>query len=174
MTSRSAFRFVVTLALVFAVAGAYGIFTAKASGSSSASARIVEGAPPPTASAAETLAKTVVVQGESFLDLPPATFVAIDGTTIRCPRTCSFGGENKQQVLATATSNIAILTSVDGTFIGVGPYLGPVTTDYEAKQWSDFGSGFSAASHSLQTWVYMRDADATAYWYTFNYRVYVP
>lgn len=171
MTSRSAFRFVVTLALVFAVAGAYGIFTAKAAGSSSA--RVVNNQPP-TASAAETLAKTVIVQGESFASLPAGTFVAIDGTTIRCPRTCSFGGENNQQVLASSSSNIAILTSVDGTFIGVGPYLGPVSTDYEAKQWSDFGSGFSAASHSLQTWVYMRDAAATAYWYTFNYRVYVP
>jgi hypothetical protein len=174
MTSRSAFRFVVTLALVFAVAGAYGIFTAKASMKSASSVLGVRGAPS-TVSGVETPRRVRVAQGESFASLPVGTFTLIDGAAITCPSgTCSYGGDNNQQVQASATSNIAILTSVDGTFIGVGPYLGPVSTDFEAKQWSDFASGYAPGSHLVQTWVYMRDAAATAYWYNFKYTIYTP
>jgi hypothetical protein len=163
---------VVVLTLTIAVAG--GILTAKASRKSFASATHLT--PPPAASKKVTLQKSIFVSGFSGVSLPVGTFTTVDGTTLKCPGTsgsCIYESENHLQILSSAASNWAILTTVDGTFIGDGgPYLGPVGTDYAAGIWSDVSSATSLGNHSLTTQAYMRDASATAYNYSFNYRVY--
>ena len=123
MTTRSAFKFAVILALVFALAGGYGVFTAKASMKSASSVLGGTERIPTVVSPVEKLAKTVIVQGESGAFLPTATFTLIDGATISCPAPCSFQGDNWLQVLSSATSNLALLTAVDGNFIGLGRSL---------------------------------------------------
>ena len=176
MTIRRAFKFVVTLVVVLAVAGGYAAFTAQASHRGFASATHIT--PAPSASAKETLKKTIFVSGFSGASLPAGTFVPIDGATMNCPGvgTCNYEVENHLQILASAASNWALLTTLDGTYIGSGgPYLGPVGTDYTAGSWSDVTtSSVGAGSHTLQTQAYMRDNSATAYNYSFNYRVYKP
>jgi hypothetical protein len=174
MTSRSVFRLLVTLALILAVAGGYGVFTAKAGTRSPSSALGIDNALP-SASPLETPKKVVNLQGLSLAALPVATFVVIDGTTIRCPSSCSYGTDNWQQIQSSATSNWTIGTYVDGLFVGQGgPFLGPASTDYTGGSWSDFASGYGAGNHLIQTWVYMRDAAATAYHYNYNYTIYTP
>jgi hypothetical protein len=175
MTSKNVFKFVVTLALVFAIAGAFGVFTAKASHKSFSSATHLMA--PRTASAKETLKKSVFVTGSSGAALPVGTFTTIDGATLGCPGsgTCTYETENHLQIDASATSNWALLTTLDGSFIGDGgPYLGPVGTDYSAGSWSDVSTPVGAGSHALQTQAYMRDNAGTAFNYSFNYRVYKP
>ena len=173
MTFRSVFKFVVILALVFAIAGGYGVFTAKASMKSGSSARGVTGVSPAVASPNVKLSKTRNVFGESGLTLAVGDFTLIDGTDISCPDTCYIAADNYLQVLASADSNIAIVSQVDGNFIGVGAFLGPVGTDYQASSWSDFPDfTFPSGNHSVQTYAYMRDAEAQAFWYSFTYRAY--
>jgi len=175
MTTRNVFKFVVILALAFAVAGGYGVFTAKASMESFSNAThlIV----PPTSSGLKTLKKTVVVSGSSSASLPVGTFVVIDGTALNCPSpgTCTYASDNHLQIQATATSNWALLTSLDGNYIGQGgPYLGPVGTDYSAGTWGDVSASVAHGAHTIQTVAYMRDAAGTAYNYDFVYQVFKP
>jgi hypothetical protein len=177
VTIRNAFKFVVTLTLVFAVVGAYGVFTAKASMGSASS--VISVNHPPAATARTVLKGTKVVSGSSGVALPAGTFTTIDGTTLGCPglsgTTCTYEVENYLQILASATSNWALLTTIDGNFIGQGgPFLGLVGTDFTAGSWSDVGTSFAVGPHSIATLAYMRDNAATAYNYSFNYRVYKP
>lgn len=175
MTTRNLFKFVVTLALVFAVAGGYSVFTAKASMESHSSVRGANN--PPTASVKETLRRTIITAGESGVALPAGTFVTIDGTSFPCaaPGTCVYQAENWLQISASATSNWALLTTLDGNFIGQGgPYLGPVGTDFTGGSWSDFSTPVNHGPHTIQTQAFMRDQAGTAFNYNFNYRVYKP
>jgi hypothetical protein len=177
VTIRNAFKFVVTLTLVFAVVGAYGVFTAKASMGSASS--VIGVNHPPAATARTVLKGTKVVSGSSGAALPAGTFVTIDGTTLGCPgpsgTTCTYETENYLQIAASATSNWAILTTIDGFFIGQGgPYLGPVGTDFTGGSWSDVGTFFAPGSHAIATVAFMRDNAGTAFNYSFNYRVYKP
>ncbi len=175
MTIRNAFKFAVTLALVFAVVGAYGVFTAKASMESISSVRGVNH--PPTVSGNKTLKKTVFASGFSGVSLPVGTFVTIDGAKFSCgaPTTCTYQAENWLQIGASATSNWALLTTLDGSFIGDGgPYLGPVGTDFTGGSWMDVSTSVGPGSHTLQTQAFMRDASATAFNYSIVYQQYKP
>ena len=172
MTFRNVFKFVVTLALVFALAGGYGVFTAKASMKSASSVRGT-GVSTAVATPNVKISKTRNVFGDSGVTLAPGVLTLIDGTDISCPDSCYFEADNNQQVLASATSNIALLSAVDGNFIGLGAFLGPAGTDYQAFSWTDFSeSSFPSGSHSIVTYAYSRDADALAVWYNFTYRAY--
>jgi hypothetical protein len=177
MTARSLFKFAVTLALAIAMAGAYGVFSdAKASADSAASA-LGNNNSPDTATPATALKKTRFVFGDSGRSLAVGTFVLINGTTLTCPGTsgtCTYSGSNWLQIDANATSNWALATAVDGNLIGVGPFLGPVGTDFSANSWTDAQSGISFGSHTIQTFAFMRDNTATARNYTFEYKVFKP
>ena len=175
MTTRNLFKFVVTLALVFAVAGGYSVFTAKASMESVSSVRGI--AAPPVTTGKEILNRTKILSGSSGVALPTGSFVVIDGVNLACPSpgTCTYSAENWLQVNASATSNWAILTQIDGTFIGQGgPYLGTVGTDFVGGSWSDTGTGFTPGNHLVQTVGFMRDQPGTAFNYNFVYHVYKP
>jgi hypothetical protein len=175
MTTRNAFKFGVTLALAFAMAGGYSVFTAKASMSSASSVR--GAAAPPVTTGKETLNRTKILSGSSGVALPTGSFVVIDGVNLVCPGpgTCTYSAENWLQVNNSATSNWAILTQIDGTFIGQGgPYLGTVGTDFVGGSWSDTGTSVPAGNHLVQTVGFMRDQPGTAFNYNFVYHVYKP
>jgi hypothetical protein len=174
MTSRNIFKFVVTLALVFAVAGACGIFTAKASTSSASSVRSLN--LPPTASGKEVLNRSKFVFGESGAALAVGAFTLIDGTSLACPGpgTCTYASNEWLQLAASATSNWALVSELDGNFIGTGPFLGPIGTDFTAGSWSESSTHAAAGTHLIQTFGYMRDNTGTAFNYNFDYRVYKP
>ena|ERR1700688_4711817 len=171
MTTRNLLKFVVILALAFAVVGGYGVFTAKASMESFSNATHLT--LPPTSSGVKTVGHAVVVSGSSGVALPVGTFVTIDGTSFRCPPpgTCTYSSVNHLQIGASATSNWALLTTLDGNFIGQGgPYLGPVGTDYSANSWSDVSASVAHGAHTIATVAFMRDAAGTAFNYDFNYQ----
>ena len=175
MTIKSAFKFVVIVALAVALAGAYGVFTAQAGMSTASSVRGVSA--PPTTTSKETLNRTRILSGESGVALPAGSFVVIDGVNLGCPGpgTCTYTADNWLQIAASATSNWALLTQIDGTFIGQGgPYLGPVGTDFTGGSWSDVSGRMSSGNHLIQSVAFMRDQPGTAFNYNFVYRAYKP
>ncbi len=174
---KNVFKFAVVLALALAIVGAYGVFNNAKASAASASSVLGGYHTPLTAGAATVLKKARFVQGFSGASLPVGTFTTIDSTTLVCPGTsgsCTYRGDNAVQINASATSNWAIITEVDGNFIGVGPYLGPVGTDFTANSWRDSLNGISFGTHTVSTVVFMRDNPATADWYHFAYEVYKP
>ena len=90
MTTRNALKSVVILAFVFAVAGGYGVFTAKAG---MESANSVAGANVPrTLSPKETLKFERFVSGTSGVALAVGGLTLIDEASIACPGpgTCTY------------------------------------------------------------------------------------
>jgi hypothetical protein len=177
MTSRNVFKFAVTLTLVFAVAGACALFPAKASMESSAVGRGVN--PPSGPSAPKVLQKTYFLSGSSGASIPVATFTKIDGGTINCPglpgSSCTYAIDEWLQVDPSASTQWALVSEIDGNFIGVGPYLGTIAPGYSAGSWSENTQTPAAVgNHTIGTYVYMLSNTGTAEWYAFNYHVYKP
>ena len=177
MTSRNVFKFAVTLTLVFAVVGAYSLLPAKASIESSAIGRGVN--PPSGPSAPKVLQKTYFLSGDSGASLAVGTFTRIDGGTINCPglpgSSCTYAIDEWLQLSATASTEWALVSEIDGNFIGVGPFLGTIGTAFSSGSWSEnTQSPAAVGNHTIGTYAYMLSNTGTADWYAFNYHVYKP
>jgi hypothetical protein len=180
MTVRNAFKFVVVLALVFAVAGGYGVFTAKANSNSANAVSKLDLNAPHSVSGKEALQFQRFVSGNAGGLSIPAGDVAtlIDGLSMKCagPGTCTYTADEWLQVVSsTGTTNWAVAGFLDGTVMtGEGPYQGVIGTDFASGSWSERSASVGAGTHSVQTYAYSRDQNAGAYNYNFNYRVFKP
>jgi hypothetical protein len=175
VTARNALKFVVILVFVFAVAGGYGVFTAKADMESSSS--VVEISPPRTLSPKETLKFERFVSGTSGVALAVGGLTLIDGVSIACPGpgTCTYTADEWLQVKGSTTTNWAVASELDGNFMsGGGPFQGEIGTNYAVGSWSESSKHVNAGTHLIQTFGYMRDNPGTAGEYNFNYRVFEP
>jgi hypothetical protein len=179
MTIRNAFKFVVVLALVIAVAGAYGVFTVKANSRSTNSVSNFNPAPH-SVSAKEILNFQRFVSGTADgLSVPAGDEATlIDGLAMTCPGpgTCTYTADEWLQLISTTgTTNWGVASSLDGTYMsGGGPYEGVIGTDYASGSWSERSTSVGPGSHSIKTYAFSRDEAALAYNYNFNYRVVKP
>jgi hypothetical protein len=173
--TRNAFKFGVILALVFAVVGGYGVFTAKAGAESANS--VVDANVPRTLSPKETLKYERFLFGSSGVALAVGGLTLIDQASLTCPGpgTCTFTADEWLQVKASTTSNWAVASELDGNFMsGGGAFQGEIGTNYAVGSWSESSKHVAAGTHLIQTFGYMRDNPGTAGEYNFNYRVFQP
>jgi hypothetical protein len=161
------------LVLVFAAAGGYGVFTAKAGVES---ANSVAGASVPrTLSPKETLKFERFVSGTSGVALAVGGLTLIDEASIACPGpgTCTYTVDEWLQVKGSATTNWAVASELDGNFMsGGGPFQGEIGTNYAVGSWSESSTHVNPGIHLIQTFGYMRDNPGTAGAYNFTYRVF--
>lgn len=175
MTTRNAFKFVVILALVFAVVRGYGVFRAKAGAESANS--VADANVPGTLSPKEILKFERFVSGTSGVALAVGGLTLIDEASIACPGpgTCTYTVDEWLQVKGAMTTNWAVASELDGNFMkGGGPFQGEIGTNYAVGSWSEGSKHVSPGNHLIQTLGYMRDNPGTAGAYNFTYRVFQP
>jgi hypothetical protein len=175
MTTRNAFKFVVVLALVFAVAGGYGVFTAKASGRAGSS--VLSLAPSRVVTPKETLSFQRSLSGDPGIALSPGVITPIDGMSMTCPGpgTCLYEVDEWIQINASAATPWSVLSSLDGNYMtGGGPFDYANTTNYVTGSWSESSTHVNPGSHKVQSYAYVEENAGTAYYYNFTYRVMKP
>jgi hypothetical protein len=176
MTVRNAFKFVVVLALVFAVVGARGVFKVKAS--TNARSSVANLAPSRIATPKEILSFQRSISNTSGASIPEGMFTLVDQMSMTCPGpgTCLYMADEWVQVNTSAATDWGIFSMIDGNFMtGGGPTNYADTSEYTVSSWSESSTThLSPGSHKIQTYVVLDDAAGTLYNYNLNYRIFKP
>jgi hypothetical protein len=175
MTIRNAFKFVVVLALVFAVVGGYGVFTAKASGRVGSS--VLSLAPSRVLTPKEILNFQRSISNNSGVSIPAGTFTLVDQQSMTCPGpgTCLYTADEWVQILPSAATSWGVFSELDGNFMtGEGPTNTVDSSEFVTTSWSENSSHVNPGSHKIQTYVILEDTSGTLFNYNLNYRIFKP